>query len=595
MTKLVLLKFFVLVLFVLPVYGQKVKYKDIWGLLSTKQYESAEPFLRKYLRENTDNPNAFLYMGIIFQEKSLKNDVLKQTRQVILTMDSAIFHYDKAYKSITEKEIKRNSEFYQAYNRRDLRTGEFGVKLSDIQFDLEKRMEGLRERIDRVKMVKYYFALSDSLYKKSNSLFKSLQATYQDQKELYLRADENTLATLATLITRFDSCTKAFDNYKSSASGIGRTGYNHSLSLEEIADFKKQGSSLASFYQDDLKIWDYKQFASRSKVAIESEIIPMRDHLVSYDIEINKLRERLNLESVSVKNDLTSLVDKLLMEQLRKYDPDPLPMDIFTLKISDLEYRSAVLENKLNPDSTNVHFRLNMLNKELKYLTKLDSIATKLSTPDLDSKAANYAYFVKNTFSSTPVLKSFISGLKEYAEREKKTKAAQLTKYAQALQWLVVGSDSIPLIGESMSSRFKPLVIMDERYTVGLQYADSLNPSGYLYTISPSRIPDVKVSFPVEKQHFKQARLLSSKAITFSDAAGQIYFVLIFSDRGDKDNKFAATLAKIYRSDGLAWSMNYQLGFIPREILFRPESGELTIQGGDNQQNTMDKNGKLIR
>ena len=60
---------------------------------------------------------------------------------------------------------------------------------------------------------------------------------------------------------------------------------------------------------------------------------------------------------------------------------------------------------------------------------------------------------------------------------------------------------------------------------------DSLNPSGYLYTINPSRVPDVKVLFPVEKQSFKQARILSSKAVSFSDAAGQIYFVLIFSDR----------------------------------------------------------------
>jgi hypothetical protein len=40
-------------------HAQKVKYKDIFGLLKTKQYEAAEPFLRKYLKENDDNPNAF--------------------------------------------------------------------------------------------------------------------------------------------------------------------------------------------------------------------------------------------------------------------------------------------------------------------------------------------------------------------------------------------------------------------------------------------------------------------------------------------------------------------------------------------------------
>src|SRR5687767_8799722 len=216
MTKITLIQFLLLSFIVSTSFGQKLKYKDIFGLLSTKRYEEAEPFLKRYLKETNDNPNAFLYMGIIYQEKSAKDDVLKQTTRAIANMDSAIFFYDKAYKSITEKELKRNDEFYQAYNRRDLRTGEFGVKLSDVQFDLEKKMEGLRERIDRVKMVKHYFTRADTLYQKSNELFKSLQASYPEERSFYLQADEATLKKLTALSVRFDSCVKVFENYRSS-------------------------------------------------------------------------------------------------------------------------------------------------------------------------------------------------------------------------------------------------------------------------------------------------------------------------------------------------------------------------------------------
>src|SRR5688500_11875839 len=201
MIKIAFIQFLLLSL-VFSAFGQKVKYKDIFGLLSTKQYEAAEPFLKRYLRETTDNPNAYLYMGIIYQEKSSKDDVLKQTRRAIMNMDSAIFFYDKALKSITEKEIKRNDEFYQAYNRRDLRTGEFGVKLSDIQFDLEKKIEGLRERIDRVKMMKHYFSLADTLYQKSTLLFKSIQAQYPQEQSFYLRADDALQKKLSMLAVR---------------------------------------------------------------------------------------------------------------------------------------------------------------------------------------------------------------------------------------------------------------------------------------------------------------------------------------------------------------------------------------------------------
>src|SRR5882724_11101420 len=117
--------------------AQKVKYKDLIVLLTSKQYEKAEPFLRRYVKENDDNPNAFLYMGIVFQEKSTKMDPLLHTDILSANLDSANVFYDKAYKGITDKELRRNDEYYEAYTRRDLRTGKFVIKLSDVQLDIE--------------------------------------------------------------------------------------------------------------------------------------------------------------------------------------------------------------------------------------------------------------------------------------------------------------------------------------------------------------------------------------------------------------------------------------------------------------------------
>ena len=211
MTKVGLMKFMALFFIASSAFGQKVKYKDIFALLSTKQYEQAEPFLKRYLVENDDNPNAFLYRGIIFQEKSAKSDILKQTPLALAHIDSAIIFFDKAFKSIDEREVRKNKEYYQAYNRRDLRTGEFGVKLSDIQFDIEKRISGLKERSDKVKITKHYFSLADTLYKSSNALFNVVQKKYPSERQLYLRADETTVRDLKALSARFESCVTAFD------------------------------------------------------------------------------------------------------------------------------------------------------------------------------------------------------------------------------------------------------------------------------------------------------------------------------------------------------------------------------------------------
>ena len=592
MTKIKLFQFIFLSLVVISAYGQKVKYKDIFALLNTKRYEEAEPFLKRYLKETSDNPNAFMYMGVIFQEKSAKDDVLKQTKSAVANMDSAIFFYDKAYKSITEKEIKRNSEFYQAYNRRDLRTGEFGVKLSDIQFDLEKRMERLRERIDRVKMVKHYFTLADTLYRRTNALFRKIKLEHPQEQSLYLQADESTLESLSALAVRFDSCVKVFENYRSSSTTIGRTGYDQALSLNEIHNYAADGETGANFFLDEVEVWNYKKFAEKVKAGIQKDIIPMRELLVSYDAEINKLREKLSKDSVSVKSDLTKLIDQLLLEKLKKYDPDPLPMDIFTLKISDLEYRSTLIEHRNHRDSADFLFRKKLLQRELIYLNKLDSAADKLTPAEIDHKSADYEHFITNAYSNTVVLKSYVKALKEYAEREKRRKIAEAAEIENALRWVIAGTDSIPAVLEAVSSKYKPLILEQEKYTAGLLYKDSSDVSGYFATIVPTRKADIVTNFPIDKLHFPMVDSANFKSVIYADPAGQLYFVLIYSEKRTANDKVPMVLAKIYRSDGLAWSVNNLIEFVPTEIQVKPETGEVTLKG-ETAESVVDKNGKL--
>jgi hypothetical protein len=589
MTKIGFIQF-ALLLLVSAAYGQKAKYKDIYALLSTKQFEQAEPFLRTYLKQNDDNPNAYLFMGQILQEKAAKNDILKQTKVAVTNMDSAIFYYDKAHKLIDEREVKRNKEYYQSYNRRDLRTGEFGVKLSDVQFDIEKKIEALKERIPQVKMASHFFHLADTTYRRTNALFVSLQQKFTTSQQLYLRADEKTLRDLAFMTTRFDSSTKAFDTYKAACSSLGKTGYDQKITIQEIDDFTKDGRDVSDLYADDVKWWDYGKFAGKTREVIEKEIIPMRHHLITYDMEINKLIEKLKKDSVSVRNDLTKLVDQLLYDQLRKFDPNPLPMVVFGMKTADLAYRSTVIEHAALRDSADIHLQVRLLEQELNLLAKLDSTAANVPAEDFEARAADYSDFIQNAYSSGSVMKSYLRSLKEFGLREQKARKAMLEGYLKALDYVVDGADSIPLTTESQSV-FKPLLISPEKFTFGISFRDTTKSIGYFYTITPSRKTDVKAFFPVSHAVFKPSSITSAKGLVYADAAGQIYYLLIFSDKPVQE-KFPTTLAKVYRSDGLAWKMDYNLGFVPAELEYVAETGELMIRNAGNQA-VVDKNGKL--
>ncbi len=588
-----------LILFAVVSFGQKVKYKDLFLLLNGKQYTDAEPFLRKFLKDNPDHPNGLMYMGMIFQDKSNKDDVLKQTERLQHHIDSAVLFYEKAYKEIDEKEIRRNDEYYENYKRRDLRTGDFAIKLSDIQFDIEKKIQGLKERKTRSGALKEYLRLSDSLYGKASGEFKTLQSNYAGPKELLLRSDEGTVASLDRIVSAFDSCLMTFKNYKSTSQLLGKTGYNQILNPQAIKDFKNDGSSPCDFTQDDLRLWDYKSWAQSTILTIEKEINPMRESLIAYDIEINKSREKLRKDSIDIRNELIQLSDKSPTANLKKIDPEPLPELIFDMKIVELLYASQLIANKPLKDSTNVSLQLDRVDQELRLIYKLDSLSSLLLKKDLDKEGENYKDFVVSAYGTIGVLKSLVKTTNDYADRERLKKQKEWEDKSQALKWIIYASDSIPLFSDetTLNNKYKLLVMVPDDHTLGLHYADSVA-TGYFFTVTPSRTPDVKASFPVDKVNFTKRNLPIIKGLTTKDEKGQVYFGAIYSESKIKD-KFSVVIAKIYRSDGLAWSHTYLFDMLPAALTFDPTSSELSVKTanstGDSKMVVLDKSGKVIQ
>jgi hypothetical protein len=137
------------------------------------------------------------------------------------------------------------------------------------------------------------------------------------------------------------------------------------------------------------------------------------------------------------------------------------------------------------------------------------------------------------------------------------------------------------------------LVVLQDKYTAGLTFKDSISNEGYFYSITPSRKPDVKVTFPVDKTSMKERRQNGVKAYVTSDPAGQVFFVLIYLDRM-VNGKHPATIAKIYKTDGLSWSHTFGFDLKPHEIVYAQDTGELLIKSDGDSFITIDKNGKLL-
>lgn len=576
--------------------AQKIKYKDLLVLLNARQYDQAEPFLKKFLKENKDETSAYLFMGIIYQEKALKADPLKNTDAALTNIDSALINYAILVPRITEKELKRNGEEYQMYTRRDMRNGEFGIKLSDVLLDLEDRTKILNERKERIIALKKSFTDAEAQYKRANALFRYIQSKFSAEKEFYLRADEQVLSELTQLTAVFDSSQVSFKSYKATQQLLGKTPHNQVMNLQEIRDFKKDGASEVSFMNDDLKAWNYGEWAQNAQEAINKEVIPMREQMIAFDIEINKLRDKLRKDSTSVKKQLTALDTKTLFSTISKFDKSAMPIALFDMKIAELEYTSDLLSNKTLRDTSNVAVRLVAVRSEFKTIKQLDSLTDNLMSRDFDKEMLDYKHFISNSYGTSAVLRSLVKSTKEYALREMTKKEKELASGMQSLKWLVASPDSIPLFTEGIEKRaFKPLVITPESYTIGLKYADSLA-VGYFYTITPSRIPDMKLTFQVDTKNFKKRNLPIIKALSAADT-NKTYFALIYSESKVND-KFPVTVARINRdTNAVAWTMNYSFDLIPSELKF--SDNELSVKtsspSGDSKIVVIDANGKRLQ
>ncbi|HZY81049.1 MAG TPA: hypothetical protein VFE50_16110 [Cyclobacteriaceae bacterium] len=587
-----------LVLASASVFGQKIKYKDLFVLLDSKQYNDAEPFLRKYLKENADNPNAQLFMGFILQEKCFKADVLKEADKVAVNADSAVIYYNLAHTAITEKEIKRNDEYYQSYSRRDQRTGEYGIKMSDIHLDIEKRIGEVKDRKEKVQSLRSQFVAWERLYQKSASEFKAIQEAFPGEKEFLLQSDDKSVAALKLIKTNFDSCTMMFAAYKNTLSHLGKTKYNQQFEAKKIVKFKEDGKGLPDFYSDDLKVWNYDEWASAALDEIQNEVVPFREKLVAYDVEINKLFDKIKKDSTSVTKDLPAVEQKVRTNPVARFDASPMPLMLFHMKIEELRFTSSHIDNRKQRDSASFAVRLEAIKSELKTLNKLDSVAGILAAKDIEKETANYQHFVTNAYGSTNTLKSLISATKEFSEHEKHKREDVVVSLSNSLNWLVIDKDSIALgsVKQKRPNHF-PLMTAAEKFTSGVKYgADSLA-TGFFYTITPNRVPDVKVSFTVDKVNFAKRNLPVLKGLAAGNETGDVYYSLIYSETKEKD-KFPVTIAKISKPTGLVWTSNYKFDFLPSELIVSPDTGELAVKitapGGESKLINLDKNGKQL-
>lgn len=578
--------------------AQKVKYKDLFVFLSAKQYAEAEPLLKKYLKDTDDNPNAFMQMGYIYEEKCFAADPLKESKQVAVYGDSAVYFFELANRNMTDKEIKKNSEYYEKdHSRRNIRTGEFGIELSDVVNHLAEKSKEIRERQQKVVKLTRYFYQALGVYDRLLVSYEAVTRPFENMRQLYLRSNDSLLTVMEELSERQDSLTLAFNSYKSVLKQMGNTKYNQTLESIGIKDFKTDGRTGTDFFGEKLSVWDFNFWAQETIKSIKKDLRPQLSRLVAMDTDLTGLRNKVLTDSVSVTPELDAMVKNILSSELLKIDPDPMPHSILLTKIAEVRYNSEAVAGRKDRISEDLSLRKAVLEKEVYALKLLDSLSAKALARNLEQEALDYKGFVADTYGSLLVMQSFLRTGNDFAKSQFEKTVFEFDYLTESMKWIIDGSDSIPAMEGVESDIFFPLFIQEESFTNGTFYrGDTSKVMGYFYTITKDRKPLIKAVFPLSHEafHFSKRGLMGGTVL--NSVMGLVYFSVIWSEERHQ-GKIPIVISKIYSVDGLSWSNIFWVDEVPDGITVTGQSGEITlkINAADGPKTvTISKDGKMM-
>ncbi|TRX52644.1 hypothetical protein FNH22_21580 [Fulvivirga sp. M361] len=549
--------------------AQKVKYKDLYPLLESSQYELAIPLLRNYLTDAKGalNTNANVQLAVYMEQQAMKSDVLKEPQTVIHFTDTAITYYRKSRGLLTEKELKKNDTYYAQYERRDVRTGKVGVKLSDIQYQWDKKIESLTRRNTLIVELQGYLERAVSAYARAQEDFQKIKNDFPTEKALYLKASEILEVKLDSINKNANKAIINAGKVKTVLDDIEKAGYDPIINLMPLESYEKDGITAADFTSDKIDLWDYEKWIDLVEKEITEKIYPLRAELVTYDEALVKLKDRLISSFVATADLIKGHED--LAKRLMKIDPDPLPIRIFDVKESEITYLSELMIHSDYEDSVDLDYRVAVLQKKLEKLSAYDSLVKSLANFNWKGESEYYQQFVSNSFDGKDGLAQFVSVQESYTNDELKKQKNELESITERSKWLIDEVDSIPLfeidsIMPNLTTQYLPMVI-EQNFTTGLRLVSPDSVKGYFSLITKSKEPKSKVYFQVRKEYMQETYFTDLKGIVTKDDSEQVFHLMFYAPMPEQET-YLADLCKVYASDGLAWETSFVLDTSPKSL-----------------------------
>ncbi|WP_370090447.1 hypothetical protein [Ekhidna sp.] len=553
--------------------AQKIKYKDLYPLLAAKNYDEGGPQLIQFLADpkNAEEANANLQMGLWLEQRFLAYDVVNDSSKVYQTGDSAVLYLERAKSLIDEKELKKKDEYYQAFFRRDLRTGEFGIKVSDVHLDIEKKVEAIQTRIENVKEMHRRVVKVEENQKAAMEAYRALTTQFSAYNAMLIAADQEIQASLSSIE---QNGRKGVDNAKGVqelAEKLNSDKYRDEVVLKSIEQFGVDGMSATNIRSGVIEIWNFEEWAREAQSEILGGVGLFKTMVKNYADEIREKKAQVkNSQDVEI-----GYFPVNLLEQFDKYDPKSTVEKLLKVEMYEARIIKQV-DLQLNPslmDSSLIGEQLAIYEVALEDAKNMNVLVESITTDDLELSKKKYTDYIESFFQKYVTASKYVLDMQEWSRRHVKWLGESVAYWSEKNRW---GIDS-----EDEQKKY-PLFVQDApeggKMTMGVPVknpqqivaygADLTAKKGYVGSFGPDRVAQWNLAFDLPGVEVTQ---YESDSIPTIDGSDSFY---IYNSSATENNFVVVS----YTPGGqLNWSTLVTINKKPVDFKFDDLTQELTI------------------
>lgn len=560
-------------LFIFGAQAQKIKYKDLYPILAAKNYEEGGPKLKQFLADpkNQEEPNANLQMALWLESRFMAYDIVNDSSKVYEVGDSAVFYFEKAKTLITEKELKKKDEYYQAFFRRDLRTGEFGIKVSDVHLDIEKKVEVIETRVKDVKDLHRSIGKVEESHSAAMEAYRSLTTQFAVYNNLLIGADADIQASLTSIEEKGAQATENAQGVKELANKLKSDKYSQDPVLKSIEAYGTDGMDAGDLRSGSIEIWDYAEWARGARSEILGGVALFKTMISNYSDEIRAKKAKVK----SSQNEEIGDFPENLKEQFDKYDPESkvkalLHIERYEAKIIkqvDLQLNRALMDSSLIGSQLEIYQAAYADAKEMNLLVE------SISSEDLEAAKKKYTDYIDSFFQQYVTASKYVLEMQTWSRRHVEWLGNSVEYWSQRNQWgLDPENEEImyPLfVQDAPDAGFMtmdvPIKTPDEVVAYG---ADMNQKKGFVASFGPDRYVKWKLEFDLPGT---EAVNYKSDSIPTISGSSSFY---IYNTTAQENNFVVVS----YTPEGqLNWGTVVTINKAPVDFKFDDLTQELTI------------------